>query len=403
MAKQVPKGWEKTKIGLLLNLEYGKALPESARHEGVAAVFGSNGRVGSHDVGLVSGPGIIIGRKGSAGSVHWSNVDFWPIDTTYFVQPTSPVNLKWVFYKLSHIRLSDLVDKSGVPGLNRDNVASLSCLLPPLPEQEKIAEILGSVDAAVTATRRVIEQTRTVRRSLMQKLLTKGIPGRHTSFKESPLGFIPRDWKLRTLGELSALITSGSRGWARYFADSGSLFLRSQNIRSGRLDLRDRQFVNVPSGAEGDRTLVTLNDLLFTITGNSVGNVAWVSESLGQAYVSQHIALVRLSDPQLAELAAVFFSPDGPGNAQVLRAQYGQSKPGLNLKNLRDLMIPIPPVSEAKKITEMVLQFSMLSHQSEKELRSLITVRAALLSSLLSGKILVSIPDSDAVKEVVHG
>jgi len=84
------KGWEATTLGEHLTLEYGRALPAKNRVTGHVSVFGSNGIVGSHNEKLVSGPGIVVGRKGTAGSVAWASGDFFPIDTTYWVNIKSP-------------------------------------------------------------------------------------------------------------------------------------------------------------------------------------------------------------------------------------------------------------------------------------------------------------------------
>src|SRR5262245_59184057 len=99
-------------------------------------------------------------------------------------------------------------------------------------------------------------------------------------YKQTEVGVIPEDREVLRLGQLSEFVTSGSRGWARHYSDRGPLFVRSQNIRGGRLDFTDRQCVIPPAGSEGSRTRLNRSDLLITITGNSVGNVAWVERDL---------------------------------------------------------------------------------------------------------------------------
>lgn len=153
---------------------------------------------------------------------------------------------------------------------------------------------------------------------------------------------LPPGWDAFSLGSKASFVTSGSRGWARFYSESGDLFLRSQNIRSGHLDLEDRQHVLPPAGAEGERTRVQPNDLLVTITGNSVGNVAISSDDLGIAYISQHVGMIRLVNPSLAPYTCWYLSPGAPGNRQIMDAQTGQSKPGLNLQNLKDLVVAAP-------------------------------------------------------------
>lgn len=164
-------------------------------------------------------------------------------------------------------------------------------------------------------------------------------------YKQTDVGVIPEDWEVEPLGELSDFVTSGSRGWAQFYSESGALFIRSQNVRDGRLSFEDVQYVSAPTGAEGNRTKIKLNDLLITITGNSVGNVALVEQSFDEAYISQHVGLVRLKEPNVGAYVCRYLSPNSPGNPQIAASQSGQSKPGLNLQNLRGFHIALPPTS----------------------------------------------------------
>lgn len=126
VADGVPEGWSLAKVGDAAPLSYGKALQAERRTPGPYLVFGSSGEVGTHSEAIVSGPGIIVGRKGSIGSVHWSDGDFWPIDTVYFVQPdrVSP------FLQYALERVGFINTDVAVPGLNRDYAHSRELLWP---------------------------------------------------------------------------------------------------------------------------------------------------------------------------------------------------------------------------------------------------------------------------------
>ena len=91
-------------------------------------------------------------------------------------------------------------------------------------------------------------------------------------YKQTEVGVIPEEWEMKPLSELSDFVTSGSRGWAQFYSESGALFIRSQNVRDGRLSFEDVQYVSPPNGAEGNRTKVKPNDLAlsqFEICGAS--------------------------------------------------------------------------------------------------------------------------------------
>jgi type I restriction enzyme S subunit len=112
---------------------------------------------------------------------------------------------------------------------------------------------------------------------------------------------LPEGWAWTTLGDLSSLITSGSRGWKQYYAANGSVFIRAQNLKTDRLALDDVAYVELPSATEGLRTRVSRHDILVTITGANVTRSAQVDVDLAEAYVNQHVGLVRLADLRLSD------------------------------------------------------------------------------------------------------
>lgn len=206
-------------------------------------------------------------------------------------------------------------------------------------------------------------------------------------YKQTEVGVIPEDWTAESLGELSEFITSGSRGWAAFYSDQGALFVRSQNVRAGRLDFDDTQFVNPPKGAEGNRTRVRRNDLLITITGNSVGNVALVDCDFDEAYISQHVGLVRLSEVSLGSYVSRFLSPGSPGNNQIWASQSGQSKPGLTLRNLQDFLVALPPTQvEQRAIATALSDMDALLDSLERLIAKKRNLKQAAMQQLLTGQ-----------------
>lgn len=118
-------------LGDLVELRYGKALPRLDRVPGPIPVYGSSGVTGTHDQALASGPGIILGRKGTVGSVHWSRGDFFPIDTTFYLVPiTEQIPLEYLYFALRNLRLDARNSDSAVPGLNRDDASRCPLRVP---------------------------------------------------------------------------------------------------------------------------------------------------------------------------------------------------------------------------------------------------------------------------------
>ena len=112
---------------------------------------------------------------------------------------------------LSHENLSRLNRATGVPGLNRDDVYSLSRSLPPLPEQRAIAAVLDAIGEAIERTEAAIAATERLRDALLHELLTRGVPGWHTAWKDVPgLGTIPACWDAVRLGEVAEVLMGQS-------------------------------------------------------------------------------------------------------------------------------------------------------------------------------------------------
>jgi len=137
-------------LGEVCTFEYGKSLKESDRKNGIYPVMGSNGKVGYHDTYIVSGPCIIVGRKGSAGAINWVNENCFPIDTAYYINlKTNGINLRFLFQYLISIGLTPETKSGGVPGLNRNEAYQKNIPLPSLTEQQRIIEILDKFDTLV--------------------------------------------------------------------------------------------------------------------------------------------------------------------------------------------------------------------------------------------------------------
>jgi len=166
--KGVPEGWEQKPLGDVATLNYGKGLKEDDRREGTVPVYGSSGIVGNHDEPLVTGPGIIVGRKGNVGSVFWNDSPFWPIDTVYFISPEE--SSLYLFHCLQHLpfQSSDVA----VPGLNRSYAHSLKILLPKTTIWNQFEDIVAPMFAQMAKLRGMNQKLRTARDLLLPKLMS---------------------------------------------------------------------------------------------------------------------------------------------------------------------------------------------------------------------------------------
>ena len=137
----------------VLVLNYGKSLSASTRVPGPVTVFGSGGPTGSHDTPLVDRPGVVVGRKGTVGSVYWADGPHFPIDTTYFVQATGTWTDEILYYVLKSMPLADMNSDSAVPGLNREEAYAQQVRVPKADKCCPLSEKLRSTFAWMGALR----------------------------------------------------------------------------------------------------------------------------------------------------------------------------------------------------------------------------------------------------------
>ena len=147
--------WRTTTLGETLPFSYGKNLPAKTRsHTGEFDVVTSAGVVDSHNEAYVHVPSIVIGRKGTIGSLTYCPNPVWPTDTTFFATETDACDLRFGYYLLHTLHLRELNNDSAVPGLNRSDAHALEIHLPPRSEQVGIAKVLGALDDKIAANNR---------------------------------------------------------------------------------------------------------------------------------------------------------------------------------------------------------------------------------------------------------
>ncbi len=172
----IPEGWYLQRFSNIATLHYGKALKKTERIEGPYSVYGSGGITGSHNSYLVEGPGIIVGRKGSIGTLYWEDGKFHPIDTVYYVENKEGVPLTYLYYLMGTLNLSSMNTDAAVPGLNRDNVYRLETINPEIA-------ILNEFNNHVFALRNMIQRNKSSTETLTQlrdTLLPKLLSGEIT-------------------------------------------------------------------------------------------------------------------------------------------------------------------------------------------------------------------------------
>lgn len=164
---------------------------------------------------------------------------------------------------------------------------------------------------------------------------------------------IPETWCWSRLGSITEMITSGSRDWAKYYAETGALFLRMGNLSKNSFELRlnNIQRVQLPDKAEGTRTALQAGDLLFSITGE-VGMLGLIPDDFETAYINQHTAMLRFL-PAMRNKYLPYFLLTDHAQKSYKGSQHG-IKNSFRLDSIYDLLVPVPPAKEQENIIEKI-------------------------------------------------
>ena len=171
--QEKPVGWEVRKLEDILKLNYGKSLPARKRTPGNVAVYGSGGIAGTHDVALIEGPAVIVGRKGTVGSLYWEDDPVFPIDTVFYVVPRIG-SVLFAYHLLASLPLRDMNTDAAVPGLNRNNAYRLEF---PLPSPELISAFEYISGALWKRRAKNLAETKTLTQTRDLLLLAKLMSG----------------------------------------------------------------------------------------------------------------------------------------------------------------------------------------------------------------------------------
>ena len=166
----MPKGWRVFRVEDLMELAYGKALKATDRVDGQVPVYGSGGITGYHDQSLLEGPGIIVGRKGTVGSLYWEDCPFFPIDTVFYVKAKKP--LTYCYYLLRTLGLEGMNTDGAVPGLNRGNAYRLRAVVPPEAVLEGFDGVASRLRGRIFANAQQAQTLTQLRDILLPRLIS---------------------------------------------------------------------------------------------------------------------------------------------------------------------------------------------------------------------------------------
>ncbi|MCA9629094.1 MAG: restriction endonuclease subunit S, partial [Myxococcales bacterium] len=274
--------------------------------------------------------------------------------------------------------------------INSDLVARTEVLVPPLPEQRKIAAILSSVDETIEKTEAVVAQLQVVKKAMMQELLTRGMPGRHTRFKQTEIGEIPEGWEVRTLGDCGSWFSGGTPSKANEALWRGSLpWVSPKDMKLARIgDAQDH--VHEDAVGQGTRA-VPPGTLLMVVRGMILAHSFPVCMTTARVAFNQDIKALSPSPDFDAEYLLYFLECSKERVLGLMDvANHGTKR--LPTERLFAVSVPQPPLSEQRLIAAALAAQERVLDTTRESRARLLGTKAALSAALLSGDLRVA-PD----------
>lgn len=324
-------------------------------------------------------------------------------------ETTGSIDNVFLFYLLKSDYFMRLYPSLGQGSIDRRAsipfkvLSGVEFLSPPLSEQKKIAAILTSVDDVIEKTQAQINKLKDLKIGMMQELLTcgVGVDGKpHTEFKDSPVGRIPKGWACERLESLLVVgknsMRSGPFGSAllkHELVPKGHPYLGIDNVHVERFEKKYKRFVSDEKFEQLKRYKVNESDVMITIMG-TVGRSCVVPKGIGKALSSKHVWTMSFDQKKyIPELVCWQLNYSEWVKAQFKNESQGGVMESISSKTLKELWLPVPPISEQMKIREVHMSLSNLIREKEGALAKKVALKKALMQDLLTGKVRVKVED----------
>lgn len=271
--------------------------------------------------------------------------------------------------------------------------------VPPREEQNAMVAYLDTVtakiDIAITQQQKMIDLLNERKQIIINNAITKGLDS-NVKMKDSGvewIGKIPKHWEVRKLKSITSKIGSGvtPRGGGSVYVDRGVMFLRSQNVYFEGFKLEDVVYITEDVDASMPNTRVREGDILFNITGGSIGRCHYVPQGFPKANVNQHVSIIRPNNFSSVYLYYLLRSPIC--QIQVDLQQTGGNREGLTAFSLKNFILPIPPKNEQQNIikylSEVDLKLEYAKQNFQKQIFLLQERKQIIINDVVTGKVKV--------------
>jgi len=293
----------------------------------------------------------------------------------------------FLFYYLKYIgkTFESISAGSTFKAIRKNDLDQLDIFLPPLPEQQKIAEILSTVDQGIEKVDEAIKKTRRLKNGLMQELLTKGID--HKEFKDTEVGRIPKGWDIMKLGEI-ANVRYGL-GQPPAIEANGIPMIRATNVKRGRIVREGLIFINPGAVPNSRDPFLSVGDILVVRSGAYTGDVALVTKEWEGA-IAGYDLIVTPSGTIDSQFLTYYLLSSPVQKRHFVGLKVRSAQPHLNSSQVEETPIPLPPLQEQQRIAEILSTVDERLESLRNRKEKLGRIKKGLMNDLLTGKVRVT-------------
>jgi type I restriction enzyme S subunit len=409
----IPEDWEVKQIGEISPLQRGFDLPARDRKDGKYPVVYSNGIVNTHNEFQVKGPGVVTGRSGTLGKVHYVENDHWPHNTSLWVTRFNNSIPKFIYFLFKYIGFERFASGSGVPTLNRNDAHSFKVVVPSSKqEQTAIANALSDVDALLSEIEKLISKKQVIKTATMQQLLTGqtrlpefavNADGSKKGYQTSELGDIPEDWMVVEINDLITDLRGGAPFKPSDFIKEGIKVLPKGGVtRGGILKISEgnqqfcsQNFVNKYSRNTIDEryTIVVLRDLVPS--GPSIGLMVKIPNP--EQFILAQGVYGFITNSKHTSDYIIQYSNTKAYRRAANEIMVGSTQVHITNGAFKSLKIPLPTIEKeqtaiATILSDMDTEIQALEQQLEKTQQ----IKQGMMQQLLTGKIRLLPVETDA-------
>ncbi|HZZ99456.1 MAG TPA: restriction endonuclease subunit S [Candidatus Paceibacterota bacterium] len=393
--QNIPSGWQEKCLANFLVIEKGKlprktyevADENSVPYLSIKHLDGAEFKYAHKSDGVIADKDDLLVIADGSGSGRMYRGYYGLVSSTFLKissQSPSEISNDYLEVLFSHLDFTKSRFRKGgaIPHFDFKQLKDVDILLPPIKEQQKIAEILGSVDEDIAKTQEVIEVTEKLKHGLMQQLFTRGIG--HTKFKETKIGQIPEGWEVGELG--SYLLRNPDYGINAAGVDYTKklpTYIRITDISDdGKFISKNKKSVD---HKDSENYLLQEGDLLFARTGASVGKTYLYNPDDGKLVFAGFLIRARADKEKLLAKYLSYFvqTPMYWNWVRMMSTRSGQ--PGINGNEYAGMIISVPPLSEQEKYIEILSAIDEKISVNKKLKEKLTLLKKGLMQDLLSG------------------